>query len=79
MSNSTSEKTTNCDVETIITAEITLIERDVELHDDFPLEEYKKYIRGAISKFIPGDRLKDDSINVQIFLHEKREKTSKNE
>lgn len=77
--NATEKDTILCDIETIITAEIVVMDRNVALMRDFQYDKYKEILQRKIADAILGNRLKDDSIKVQVFLHEKSEKTSKTE
>lgn len=69
----------HCDTEIIITAEISLIERGIDLSNDFPFETYKNLVKRKISELFGKERLKDDDIKVKVFLHEKSEKTPETE
>ena len=79
MSNPTEKKFIPCDIETIITAEITLTERNIGLSSDFPFEKYKDHIKYKIAEVFSDERLKDDDIKVKVFLHEKSEISSETE
>ena len=72
MSNPNETKFIPCDVETVITAEISIIDKDYALRSDFPFEQYVEFLKDKIKSEFRGDtRLKDDDIKVQFFIHEK--------
>ena len=74
---------TICDLEMVFTAQVTIIERDVEIGKVCNLLEFAATIEEDIKKFFASRasdlRLDDDKIKVQFFLHEKNEKNAKTE
>lgn len=71
--------TDTCDMETVITAEITLFERGMRNYKDYPLDRYAEWIKEKFEELFCDERLKDDDIKVQVFLHEKSEKDTERE
>lgn len=71
-------KPTTYDVETVVTAEITIIGRDLECGKDFRLDDIpgfaaavKMLLKNHFARFSNDGVLDDEHIKVQVFLHEK--------
>ena len=66
---------TPCDLETVVTAQITLIDRGVEIGADFDAlalaEGVKIGVKSYLNNFAGRLGLDDEHIKVQVFIHEK--------
>ncbi len=64
-----------CDLETVITAQITIIDRDIEINEDSDLMAYADLIKAGVKRYFENQTddcgLDDEHIKVQLFVHEK--------
>lgn len=72
----TNDKPTPCDLETVITTQITFIDKGMELDGNFNALEFAEAVKSAAKKFfcfLPSSgELDDEQIKVQVFIHEKK-------
>ncbi len=72
----TNNKPTTCDLETVVTAQITIIDRDVEIDEDCDLIAYAESIKAGVKRYFKNQTddcgLDDEQIKVQLFVHEKQ-------
>ncbi len=64
-----------CDLETVITAQITIIDRDAEISDHMDLVAHADNLKAVIKNYFENRtddcKLDDEHIKVKLFVHEK--------
>ena len=70
------DKSTPCDLETVITAQITFIDKGAEIGADFDALAFADGVKAGVKSYLndfAGHRgLDDEQIKVQVFIHEKK-------